>query len=81
MNNGGFMFVEFEFKGLALSAIAHIKKPVEPCRRGHPDNWDEGESAEILIESLTCGKVDAMFLLDSDMSGEIEDAAYLAAIK
>jgi hypothetical protein len=75
------MFLEFEFKGLALSAIAHIKKPVEPCRRGHPDNWDEGESAEILIESLTCDGKDAKFLLDADFGGELEDAAYLAATK
>jgi hypothetical protein len=75
------MFIEFEFKGLALSAIAHIKPPVEPYRRGHPDNWAEGEDGEIKIESLQCGKVDAMFLLDADFSGELEDAAYNAAIK
>jgi hypothetical protein len=75
------MLVEFNYKGLALSAIAHVKKPVEPYRRGHPDNWDEGEPGEIQIESLTCGKADAMFLLDSSFAGDIEDAAYLAATK
>lgn len=75
------MFIEFQYKGLALSAIAHTKKPVEPYRRGHMDNWDEGEAGEILIESLTVGDKDAMFLLDADFGGEIEDAALDAANK
>jgi hypothetical protein len=75
------VFIEFCFKGLALSAIAHVKKPVEPYRRGHPDNWDEGEPGEILIESLMCDGKDALFLLDSDFCGEIEDAAYEATKK
>jgi hypothetical protein len=73
------VIIEFTFKGLALSAIAHVKKPVEPYRRGHPDNWDEGEPGEIKIESLQCGDRDAMFLLDADFGGELEDAAYKAA--
>jgi hypothetical protein len=72
------MFIEFRFKGLALSAIAHVKTPING-RTGHPDNWDEGGPGEILIESLQCGDRDAMFLLDSDLCGDIEDAAYKAA--
>lgn len=72
------MPIEFNFKGLALSAIAHVKPPVYGCT-GHPDDWDEGEPGEILIESLQCGDRDAMFLLDADFGGELEDAAYHAA--
>jgi hypothetical protein len=75
------MFIEFNFKGLALSAIAHVKPPVPAFMGGHPDNWEEGEEGSILIESLTCDGKDAMFLLDADFSGELEDAAYLAAKK
>jgi hypothetical protein len=75
------MLVEFQFKGLALSAIAHIKPGVQARLTGHPDTWSEGEGPEIQIESLQCGDRDAMFLLDADFSGELEDAAYLAAKK
>jgi hypothetical protein len=78
---GNPMLVEFQFKGLALSAIAHIKPGVPARLTGHPDTWSEGEGPEIQIESLTCGKSDAMFLLDSSFAGDIEDAAYLAATK
>jgi hypothetical protein len=73
------MFVEFNAVGLKLSAIAHIKPEVQARLTGHPDDWEEGEPAEITIESLMCGGKDALFLLDSDMAGEIEDAAYNAA--
>jgi hypothetical protein len=73
------MFIEFNFKGLALSAQVCIKAPVEPYRRGTPDNWDEGEPGEITINSLTVDGRDAMFLLDADFGGELEDAAYKAA--
>jgi hypothetical protein len=75
------MFIEFQFKGLALSAIAHITPPIEPRMSGHPDTWAEGEPGEIKIESLQCGDRDAMFLLDADFGGELEDAAYKAAKK
>jgi hypothetical protein len=78
MNNGGTVFIEFTFKGLALSAIAHVKTPVYGCT-GHPSDWDEGEPGEILIESLECNGKDANFLLAADFGGELEDAAYLAA--
>jgi hypothetical protein len=75
------MFVEFNAIGLKLSAIVNIKTEVPARMFCHPDDRDEGEQEEIQIESLTCGGKDALFLLDSYFCGEIEDAAYNAAIK
>jgi hypothetical protein len=73
------MFVEFNAIGLKLSAIVNIKPEVPARMFCHPDDRDEGEPAEVEIESLTCNGKDAKFLLDSAFGAEIEDAAYHAA--
>jgi hypothetical protein len=73
------MQVEFNVIGLSLSGQVYVKEAQPFCYAGHPDDWQEGEEAEVKIESLECGGKDALFLLDSDLVDEIETAAYNAA--
>jgi hypothetical protein len=74
------MYVEFNVIGLSLSGQVYVKEARPFCKfAGHPDSWEEGEPEEVKIESLECGDRDAMFLLDADFGGELEDAAYKAA--
>lgn len=73
--------MDISFPALGLTFDAEVSySPMIPGRySGPPENCYPDEPAELEILSLTCEGKDAMFLLDSTVFEDIEQAAFEAA--
>lgn len=75
------MKIVFSAAGLSFEAQITYTPGDEGCIYGPPEQCYEPEPCEIEFESLKCGDVDALFLLDSTLEDEIYEAAAEAAEK
>jgi len=75
------MQVTFNFKGMTLDADIDVTPFIPAYMGGHPDNWCPEEGGDIDIKSLSCGGMDASFLLKFNFCYEIEMEALEAGIK
>lgn len=74
------MNVTFTLWGMTFAAEVDYEHYVPARVSGPPEDCypEEGGTAE--ITALNCGNADALFLLDSDLADELNEAAYEACV-
>jgi hypothetical protein len=75
------MKVSFKIAGIEVSAQGTYYPLIQGCIFCQPDNRAPDEGGEFEIDELFVKGQPATFLLDSSLKEEINEAAYLAAIK
>lgn len=74
------MNIAFNCAGLVFDANINYMPGCPARMGGRPEDCYPEEDAELEFESLSCEGQDAMFLLESKLYDELNEAAYEAAL-